>query len=198
MLFQSDCRKSIRMERKLLSPDDVMDASLSVAEKVIHLSEFLNSKHIAYYAPHENEIDAQSIAEYARELGKILYLPVFSDDNNLSFYAVDDYIQFKKNKWGIAEPVIVGQSSISANKLDLILVPLVAFDVHCNRLGRGAGCYDRYLEFTLKALKQNRPVLIGLAYEFQKINDINPESWDVPMDYIVTEKAMYLAQRPER
>ncbi|OGT48465.1 MAG: 5-formyltetrahydrofolate cyclo-ligase [Gammaproteobacteria bacterium RIFCSPHIGHO2_12_FULL_38_11] len=186
-------RHSLRAKRKQLSADNVMDASLSVAEKIIHLPEFLNSQHIAYYLPHENEIDTQLITEYARDLGKSLYLPIFSGENNLNFYPVNDYTQYKINKWGIAEPIVSEEFPVFHNQFDLILIPLVAFDMHCNRLGRGAGCYDRYLAFTLEKSKEDRPALIGLAYEFQKITDIIQEKWDVPMDFIVTERAIYSA-----
>ena len=62
----------------------------------------------------------------------------------------------------------------------------MAFDVHCNRIGRGAGYYD----FALKDRKKEA-ILIGLAYEFQKINSIIPESWDISMDIVVTEGSIY-------
>ncbi|MCX7125838.1 MAG: hypothetical protein NTU49_08905, partial [Gammaproteobacteria bacterium] len=95
-------RHSLRAKRKQLSPEIVSQASFSVAEKIIHLSEFLNSEHIVYYAAHENEIDPSLISDYARELNKLSYLPVFSDQNTLSFYFINDYTQFKKNKFDIA------------------------------------------------------------------------------------------------
>lgn len=181
----------MRAQRKQLSPDDVAFASLSVSQTIIHLPAFLNSQHIAYYLPNENEIDTQFIAEYATELGKKLYLPVMSENNSLIFYAVHAHTQYQQNKLNIVEPVVSGKCAVAVDQLDLILIPLVAFDKQCHRLGRGTGCYDRALQSMHTASTEKYPVLIGLAYEFQKVETIIPEQWDVSLDCIVTEKMTY-------
>ena len=66
-----------------------------------------------------------------------------------------------------------------------MLLPLVAFDAHGTRLGRGAGYYDRTLEH------QKPACLLGIAYAFQQIPWIQPEPWDIPLDGIVTEKNLH-------
>ena len=191
ILNKIEIRKSIRNQRKQLLSSVVAQASLQVTEKISHLPEFQNAKNIAYYISHENEIDLSSLARHATELNKSLYLPVFSDEKKLAFYAVDANTQFQKDKWGIEEPVVSKQWPVKPSTLDLILIPMVAFDAQCNRLGRGAGCYDRYLSFTKNIVRDKRPVLIGVAYEFQRVDEIISECWDVSMDFIVTEKSIY-------
>ena len=114
-------------------------------------------------------------------------MPVISDQTELQFYVINSNTSFKKNKFGIDEPIIKNQKPISPDQLDLILMPLVAFDQNGNRLGRGAGFYDRALQFAKNKLHDQRPILIGLAYEFQKVDHLIPESWDIKMDLVVTE-----------
>ena len=67
---------------------------------------------------------------------------------------------------------------------------MVGFDTKGNRLGMGAGFYDRTFNFKLSE-KINTPLLIGLAYECQKLDNLTPNSWDVPLDYIITEDTIY-------
>jgi 5-formyltetrahydrofolate cyclo-ligase len=78
---------------------------------------------------------------------------------------------------------------------DLILVPLLAFDAAFNRVGQGGGHYDRYLAAHPSALR------IGLAWDFQRVDAIAPQPWDVPLDAVLTERAFYVkdltrCQRP--
>lgn len=76
--------------------------------------------------------------------------------------------------------------------LDLILMPLVAFDIQGNRLGMGGGYYDRTLEFLKIRRVWNKPFVTGIAYEFQKIDAIAFSSWDIPMNCIITDNNIYL------
>lgn len=190
-MISSSIRNAIRTQRKNLSSDQVQSISQKISEKIIQLPEFLQSQHIAYYISNENEIDPAEIIHHAKKLNKSFYLPIISEKNKLNFYLTNTNTQFIKNKFNIDEPIIKNQEPVLPEDLNLILVPLVAFDQHCNRLGRGMGFYDSYLQFTKNVPQNKRPTLIGLAYEFQKVEKLNPESWDVPMDFVVTEKNIY-------
>lgn len=178
-------RQSLRDQRKKLSAEIVSVASESVAKKIIALPEFLNSKHIALYFSNENEIDPAEIAHYAQQRNKKIYFPVF-ENKQLFFYRVDQNTQYIKNQFNILEPIHLDKDFFPIEKIDLFLIPLVAFDEACHRVGRGLGCYDRAL-----ILRQKNAMLIGLAYEFQKVDRIIPESWDIAMDKIVTEENKY-------
>ena len=83
------------------------------------------------------------------------------------------------NKYGIPEPI--------SNKViypSILLVPLVAFDKHFNRIGYGGGFYDRYL----KRIKKNKKIIsIGLAYSYQKVNTLPIDKYDIKLDFIVTD-----------
>ena len=178
-----ECRSMLREQRKQLSLDLVKKKSAIISEKIMASADFLTSQHMAYYLSHENEIDLSQVAVHALNLKKSLYLPVFSAPHFLTFCRVDPNTQYRKNKFGILEPI--STESISVDQLDLMFVPLVAFDAFCNRMGRGLGCYDRYLQASHPCK------LMGVAYEFQKIAKIEPEVWDVAMDGVVTESAIY-------
>ena len=73
-------------------------------------------------------------------------------------------------------------------ELEVVLVPLVAVDWSGNRLGHGAGYYDRTFAFRRD---RDHPVLIGLAHQFQVVESIKPSPWDVPVDLIVTETGIF-------
>jgi len=64
-------------------------------------------------------------------------------------------------------------------------MPMVGFDVHCMRLGMGSGCYDRTLE------NKKDITLLGVAYQFQRLDYLTPQPWDVPLNAVITEKAIY-------
>ena len=155
-------RQSLRNQRKQLSAEIVSQASTSISKKIISLPEFLNSEHIAFYFSNENEIDPAEIAHHAQQKNKKIYFPVFGN-KQLFFYRVDQNTKYIKNQFNILEPVHSKKDFCPIEKIDLFLIPLVAFDAQCHRIGRGAGCYDRAL-----ASRQKNATLIGLAYEFQR------------------------------
>jgi 5-formyltetrahydrofolate cyclo-ligase len=96
--------------------------------------------------------------------------------------------RFEPNRFGIPEPVVATGDLVDASALDVILLPLVAFDLKGNRVGMGGGFYDRTLEFTRQQPYDRRPKLIGLAHEFQYTDALKPSPWDIPLDGIVTDK----------
>ena len=72
--------------------------------------------------------------------------------------------------------------------LDLVLVPLVAFDDRGNRLGMGGGYYDQTFAFLSQRQHYRRPTLLGVAYEFQRLVALPVQAWDIPLDGVATEK----------
>jgi len=93
-----------------------------------------------------------------------------------------------KNRFGIPEPSRKVSGALPTFLLSTVLVPLVAFDLEGNRLGMGGGFYDRL--FDRKRVKR-KPRLIGIAYEFQRVSHLPTESWDIPLDGVITEKSFY-------
>lgn len=179
-------RQALRQTRKDLSQDFVREASRIISDKIIATTAFQHSQHIAYYLPHENEVDLSRVATQALALQKQLYLPVFSAPHHLHFYRVDKHTTYQKNKFGILEPI--SDVLIEIDQLDLMLIPLVAFDDRGYRMGRGLGCYDRYLA------RAHDCLCFGVAYECQRVSSISAEVWDIPMTAIITERGQYTGQ----
>lgn len=186
-------RQALCIQRSQLQPEIIQQASHQATMQLLNFSQFIDSQSIGLYVACRGELDPMVIADHATRLGKNLFLPVIvqSSEQSLLFYSYRLGDELKKNRFDIPEPDILRQAPISIAQLDLIFMPLVGFDETCNRLGMGTGYYDRSLSPLLRIPEQYRPVLIGLAYEFQKIDQIIPDAWDVSMDYVVTEKRIY-------
>ena len=140
----------------------------------------LNFKSIGGYYPSNYEIDDLDILDLLEKKNFKVSLPIIKKENQMNFYSWSRNDPLKINKFGIPEPV-----SSKIVYPDILLVPLVAYDVSLNRLGYGGGYYDRYIE---KIEKVKKVVKIGLAFSFQKITSIPINQYDKRLDFIVTEK----------
>lgn len=152
-----------------------------------------NSRRIAVYLPVNGEMDPRPLMDYLWSLGKTLYLPllVSFSKRKLWFSAYRPGDPLVCNRYGIHEPARVHAKHIRTVALDLVLLPLVAFDGMGHRLGMGGGYYDRSFAFIKRRCHWRKPRLMGLAYEFQRLPLIEPEPWDVPLDAIATEQRVY-------
>ena len=140
----------------------------------------LNFKSIGGYYPSNYEIDDLDILDLLEKKNFKVSLPIIKKENQMNFYSWSRNDPLKINKFGIPEPV-----SSKIFYPDILLVPLVAYDVSLNRLGYGGGYYDRYIE---KIEKVKKVFKIGLAFSFQKISSIPINQYDKRLDFIVTEK----------
>lgn len=159
--------------------------SNKINNRIRALNQYRYAKRIALYHAVRGEVDLGNIWRSAPLHGKYCYFPVVSKNDTLLFLPATPTSQFSANDFGILEPNAEHHHAISPEELDLILVPLVAFDAQGTRIGMGKGFYDR-------ALAKHRPkLLMGVAYEFQRYPYIEPQPWDVPLDAVATEKTIY-------
>jgi 5-formyltetrahydrofolate cyclo-ligase len=152
-----------------------------------------NSRRIAVYLPVNGEMDPRPLMDILWSMGKTLYLPVLVNfpERKLWFSAYTPGDPLIRNRFGIPEPARVHDRRIKTVALDLVLLPLVAFDARGHRLGMGGGYYDHCFEFINRRIHWRKPRLVGLAYEFQRLPLIEAEPWDVPLDAVATEQGMY-------
>ena len=140
----------------------------------------LTKKCIGGYFPVNYEIDDLEILKKLKKKKYQISLPVIKKNFDMDFYSWSFDDPLKINQYGIPEPFL--------KKLiypDILLVPLVAFDKNLNRLGYGAGYYDRVID---KLSKKKNILKIGLALSVQKINNVPVTKYDKKLDYIVTDK----------
>ncbi len=117
---------------------------------------------------------------------KQCYLPVLDADKQLAFFRYDKRDPLKENQYGIPEPVN-RDAQIAAVDLDLVILPLLAFDEHGNRLGTGGGYYDRTFS-VLHDKQQKKPFMLGVGYALQQADNLPADEWDIRLDGVLTEK----------
>jgi len=178
-----DLRHKMLEKRKILNPETVSTVSTKVCERVKGLDCFKESKKIASYVAYNGEIDPFSLESSE----KVFSFPVVQKAGNLKFFRSDG--NFTKGVLNILEPISEIEEEIQS--LDVVIMPLVAADTAGNRLGHGAGYYDK--TFNLEKVSK-RPKLVGLAHSFQIIERIEPQSWDIPLDVLVTENEVFFCE----
>lgn len=189
---RAQLRKKIRALRRALSAHQQHLHAQKLADNICRHHRFRNATRIAFYLPEDGEIDTAYLIERAWRYKKQIYLPVVPPLGHALFFApFTANSQLQPNRFGIPEPVSHPRTWLRARQLNLIMVPLVAFDAHGNRLGMGGGFYDRSLAFTRHRKQWHSPHLMGLAHELQKVDQLPCESWDVPLNMIATEKTLY-------
>lgn len=184
-------RSTIKQVRSKLSNQYQLTSSEQVCTRIRSLEPYRQAKRIALYHAINGEIDLASIWGSAPLHGKFCYFPVLTKEATLIFLPATPNTPFKKNKYGILEPDVDHKLAIPIEELDVLFIPLVAFDLRCTRLGMGGGYYDRTL------LNKKNCLFVGIAYQFQRVDYIPHQPWDVALDAVITQRAIYWREAPE-
>lgn len=152
-------RERCMQRRRILKEEEVSVCSAEVSEQVAATEEYRNASVVLLYYPVHNEIDLRSLC--VRNPEKTFLLPV-THRRSLELRPYNGEESMQKGRYGIPEP----QTPTYTGKVDLILVPGVAFDHRHNRLGRGGGYYDRFLK------RYSRTPKIGVGYSFQLLDSV--------------------------
>ena len=190
--IMKNLRTRIKQKREQLSSENVDQLGSAIFSNLLDSKILEDKNRIAIYYSVNNEVATMQIIKHLWTKDKELFLPIIKS-NQLVFGSYKSGDNLCNNKFDIPEPTTATEELITADVLDLVIVPLVAFDSDCNRLGMGGGYYDRALAFKKTASKTSSPLLIGLAYELQKVNILEMNSWDIPMDGIISESKTYLS-----
>jgi len=178
--------------RAQVSRNKQQHTSHQIFTRLLQSSHVACSQTIAGYLAVNGEVDLQPLFEWAWYQGKTCYLPVVLHQV-LAFVPYTPHTVLVRNRFGILEPHVTESTCfLPASDLDLVLTPLVAFDAQGNRLGRGAGYYDRSFSFLLNSPGLCKPYLIGIAYEWQKTDLLTPAPWDVPLHAVATDLCWYM------
>jgi 5-formyltetrahydrofolate cyclo-ligase len=185
MLEKQQLRQKIRTKRAQLTPEFRQQTANKIANIITKKYIYQKSKYIAAYIAVNGEVNPLPLMQHAWAENKTCYLPILTKEHKLLFAKYETNDPLINNRYNIPEPQ--PNNLIDPQDLDIVITPLVAFDKDNNRLGTGAGYYDRTFSF-IKKSKNHKPYLIGIAYEFQKVTVLSPDPWDVPLDLIVTEQ----------
>ena len=175
-------RNTIKEMRLALKKEEVMECSKACVSKVLQFPELIETKTVCVYMPTGNEIDTTEIIRYCKENGKRLAAPRVNGDT-MEFYYFTDETDMEQGAYDIWEPT--GTEAVEDEE-SLVIMPGVAFDLSCNRIGYGKGYYDRYLSAHPRMKK------VALAYDFQIVGRIKREVHDVRPDVVVTESRVIM------
>jgi 5-formyltetrahydrofolate cyclo-ligase len=180
-------RREMRAARAALSAVQAADAALALVERIGELPGYATATSLAGYLAMPGEMDPGPAMRRALDDGKSCYVPVITGQR-LRFAPWTPDSLLRRNRFGILEPAIETGQLLLPAALELVLVPLVAFDVYCNRLGMGGGYYDRSFA---DRVADNAQVLAGIAHEMQKVEMLETQPWDVPLDCVITDSHTY-------
>ena len=182
--MKKEFRKKVINLRKEKDKDFIKHNSDIITDKLLNLDCIKNAKNIMLYLDFNNEVSTDSLIKKLLNLGKIVSSPItLKEERKLIPSQITDLkngIQY--GAYNIREPKPECSPAINIKDLDVIIVPAVAYDKNCYRLGYGGGFYDRFLENLRKDA-----VTIGIAFDLQIFDEVPKEAHDAQLDYIVTE-----------
>ena len=188
-MSKAQLRASLRLKRRNLdsATRQYMDQKINAA--VLDLVEEAGFTKLAAFWPFDGEPDLRPALKQLDKLNIQIALPVIDVEQAepaMLFRVWTTTGELKKNRFGIEEPV--NGELISPDSLDLLLTPLLAWDVHGHRLGMGAGYYDRALSHMRD---MPTPVRTGVAYDLQRTDSIPTDPWDIDLHLVLTEKGRF-------
>lgn len=182
--MKKEFRKKVINLRKKKDKDFIKHNSDIITDKLLNLDCIKNAKNIMLYLDFNNEVSTDSLIKKLLDLGKIVSSPItLKEERKLIPSQITDLkngIQY--GTYNIREPKPECSPAINIKDLDVVIVPAVAYDKNCYRLGYGGGFYDRFLENLRKDA-----VTIGIAFDLQIFDEVPKEAHDAQLDYIVTE-----------
>lgn len=184
-----ELRERLSEARRALSPTQRIAAAQGLRQTLEALPEYHTDARVAGYWAVGGELALNLIIPPLLARGQQFLLPLIDRQRELHFAPWRTGMEVAPNRYGIPEPVEATQT-LAAFQLDLVLVPLLGFDRRGNRLGYGGGYYDRSFAFLNDQARPTEPLLVGVGYAAQELAQIEPASWDVPLDFIATESEL--------
>jgi len=188
-----EARRRLRVLRLALSPGERLAAERAIAGTLRRLRVFRPGKRVAVYLAMRGEVSLDKAFAEAWNARTQIYAPCVTSRRRreMVFVPLRRGAPIRPGCFGTFEPVAGADARMMPLHLDVVLMPLVGFDADGNRLGMGAGFYDRALRGRRRpGLSWRRPRLIGIGFACQQLPRIEPSRWDVPLDLIVTERGI--------
>ncbi len=184
---KTEIRTEVKQRRAKADPTNLHEASLRIMERFTELSEYADTKVLLAYVDAKREVETRLLMHQAWKDGKKVAAPRVDGNGIMYYYYIENLEDLEPGSFGIMEPKQT--CALCETEEGLLLMPGVAFDIRCHRVGYGGGYYDRYLE------KHPGLVHIALAFEFQVFDEVPWEIHDILPEMIVTEERIL---RPEK
>ena len=202
--IKAGIRNEMKAALKSLSAEDIEMKSNAIVRRLLSLPQFSASRVVCcYISMPSSEVKTSSIIDTCFTTGKRLFVPKVTGKHSvdLRMFEVESEAQlsnFPKSSWGIPEPpldvVISSPDGTELGVIDLVIVPGVAFDAKCNRLGHGKGYYDCFLERLIAKnleVAAPTPTIVGLCFDEQVVADVPHEPHDKKLDCVITPTLVF-------
>lgn len=185
---KKDIRKKIKLKRDTQTQKKIDKKSKVIINKLMSTHEYKKSRFIFVYISFGKEVKTHEFIKNALKKGRKIGVPLTNiNTKEMICSEIKDFDkELKVETFGILEPKKKYVRKVKIDKIDLVIVPIVAFDKMLYRIGYGAGFYDRFL----KMLKPDIPK-IGLAFKLQMINSVPIDKYDISLNAVITEKNVY-------
>lgn len=183
---KKELRRQMTAQRERLSLEQQEEEAILICRRIVDHPSFNQSKTILFYMPFRGEVDVRPAIEAAWKEEKKVVLPrVVLGEKRMTLWQIESFHDVERGSYGILEPKQREEAWVNPAKIDLVIVPGVAFDLAGYRLGYGGGYYDRFFAKWKSALR------IGVGYSFQIVPTVYPEAHDQSLHGLITlEKVM--------
>ena len=179
MLTKAQIRSKILLKLKTQKEEDRNRKSKLIQDKLLRNKVFRKAKIVMFYIAFGGEVNTEEMIKEAKKIGKLICVPICrKDKETMQPTILENHGKLKKGPYGVLEPVAL--TRVKPEELDLVIVPGLAFDKKGNRLGRGKGCYDRFL----CTLSEKTPST-GLAFDFQILSLVPTTDDDVSVKKVI-------------
>ena len=188
-MLKKDLRLKYASLRKDITPQALLNSSLTIANKLLELPIWQSSYyHLFIPISTKNEVDTSFILSILHGKDKNIIVPKITGKYSLQHILLTDNTKLIANSWGVPEPV--EGIEVMTSKIDVVFVPLLAFDISGNRIGYGKGFYDTFLSDCRKDV-----IKVGLSIFKAEDEIIHVNEHDIPLDYCVTPEKIYSFSR---
>ncbi|WP_432723113.1 5-formyltetrahydrofolate cyclo-ligase [Jeongeupia wiesaeckerbachi] len=183
-------RRTLRQRRAALQPQQRHAAARQIAAWARAAGLLRRGRRLAAYVPTGSECSTWPLMLAAQHSGCRVYLPIVPRrGRKLSFVRFDEHAVWQLGAYNIPEPRHA--EHCKARALDVVFIPLVGVDRQLRRLGQGGGYYDTTFHFRRTRRHWRRPLLVGIAFDCQRVDTLPADRWDLGLDLLITESGLH-------
>ncbi len=185
---KSQMRRNIRLQRKQMTLHQRSDHDRKINQALLRYAQKIKVSSVAAFWPFDGEPDLRPVLKAMAATNITLALPVLDEGKEfgMTMHRWHPQSTMQENRFNIPEPV--NEPPLDLADIDILVMPLIAWDALGNRLGMGTGFYDRMLAgFS----SRNSPLRVGAAYSVQQVDKVPVDAWDIPLHAVVNENGWF-------